>query len=112
MSRELQYPGEYEIDFLQIQSSTGDSVDLRKSAVEINLFENIFSNALSGSIIFVYTNDIVTNFPITGQEFVNMKIRFPSDEDISIDMVFWLSGPLLIFVEFNFAKFLSDKISL
>ena len=88
MSRELQYPGEYEIDFLQIQSSTGDSVDLRKSAVEINLFENIFSNALSGSIIFADTNDIVTNFPIIGQEFVNMKIRFPSDEDISIDMVF------------------------
>ena len=88
MSRELQYPGEYEIDFLQIQSSTGDSVDLRKSAIEINLFENIFSNALSGSIIFADTNDIVTNFPIIGQEFVNMKIRFPSDEDISIDMIF------------------------
>ena len=88
MSTELQYAGEYEVQRLEIQSSTGESVDLRKTYVEINLFEGIFSNALSGSIILTDTNDIVTSLPIIGQEFVNMKLRMPSDEDISIDMVF------------------------
>ena len=104
MSTELQYAGEYEVQRLEIQSSTADSVDLRKTYVEINLFEGIFSNALSGSIILADTNDIVTSLPIIGQEFVNMKPRMAGKSSFNFinSFLYMFRNLLALITSFSF----------
>ena len=58
---ELQFAGEFSLDRCELISSSGVSADISKIIVEINIFEDIFSNALTGSIIITDTNNLVDN---------------------------------------------------
>ena len=75
---EIQYAGEYELQELKLYSSTGNVIDLTTTTVEINLFEDITRNSMSGSIIVADTNNLILNAPIIGQEYISLKIKTPS----------------------------------
>ena len=82
---EVQYAGEYELQTCEIIASSGVVADISNNIVEINLFENIFSSSLTGSIIFADTNNLTDNLPIIGQEYISIKIITPGMEDSTID---------------------------
>ena len=78
----IQYAGEYKLLKLQLYSSDNrKNIDLTGITVEINIFENIFLNAISASLIVVDTADLINNIGIFGQEFVEMEIETPSLPD-------------------------------
>jgi hypothetical protein len=85
MANSIQFAGEFILDKCELISSAGVSADLSKIIAEINIFEDIFSNALTGSIIITDTNNLVDNMPIIGQEYISLKITTPSMEQDSID---------------------------
>ena len=72
--RDVQFAGEYNLENCEIISSAGVAVDISPNIVEINIFENIFKNSLSGSIIIADTNNLCDNLPIIGQEYIALKI--------------------------------------
>mgnify|MGYP006186270135 FL=1 len=74
MANSIQFAGEFILDKCELISSAGISADLSKIIAEINIFEDIFSNALTGSIIITDTNNLVDNMPIIGQEYISLKI--------------------------------------
>ena len=76
----LQFAGEYEILESKLTTSTGVTINISKLIAEINLFEDLFSNALYGSIFIVDTNNIISRGPIIGQERVHLKIAIPTVE--------------------------------
>ena len=82
---EIQYAGEYELQELKLYSSTGNVIDLTTTTVEINLFEDITRNSMSGSIIVADTNNLILNTPIIGQEYISLKIKTPSLDGEEID---------------------------
>ena len=82
---EIQYAGEYELQELKLYSSTGNVIDLTTTTIEINLFEDITRNSMSGSIIVADTNNLILNAPIIGQEYVSLKIMTPSLDGEQID---------------------------
>ena len=85
----IQYAGEYTLKRLQLISASGrESVDLTGIVVEINIFENIFLNAISASLIVVDTADLINNVGIFGQEFVQLVIETPSLEEQVIELTF------------------------
>ena len=49
------------IGVLQIDHSDGD-IDLVNNYVQIDLFESIFTNTISGSLTIVDTNNLLLNF--------------------------------------------------
>ena len=53
--------------------------------IAINIYEDIFSPSITGSIAVVDTNAIITNAPITGQDYISFKITTPGLENQSID---------------------------
>ena len=77
---EVQYAGEYELQTCEIIASSGVVAEISNNIVEINLFENIFSSSLTGSIIFADTNNLTDNLPIIGQEYISIKIITPGME--------------------------------
>ena len=81
MANTLQFAGEFSLDQCELISSAGVSADISKIIVEINIFENLFSNALTGSIIITDTNNLVDNMPIIGQEYISLKITTPGLEN-------------------------------
>ena len=85
----VQYAGEYTLKKLQLISADfTKSIDLTGIAVEINIFENIFLNAISASLMVVDTADLINNIGIYGQEFVELEIETPSLDDYSIKQTF------------------------
>ena len=81
----IQYAGEFKLEELKIISSSGNVVDLSKSVMQIDLYESIFKNSISGSILIADTNNMVNNLPIIGQEYITLKVSTPSIENEAID---------------------------
>jgi len=81
----IQYAGEYVLKEASLVCSSGVTFDLVGTIISFEIFENIFSTALSGSFIFVDTDNIVTNGPIIGQEYLYLKVGTPSLDGYDID---------------------------
>ena len=85
MANSLQYAGEFILEKCELISSSGIAADISKVVVEINIFEDIFSNSLTGSIIITDTNNLVDNMPIIGQEYISLKVVTPSLREDALD---------------------------
>ena len=94
---ELQFAGEFLVEECKIISTTGQMFDINHIVEEINIFENIYTTAISGDIVIKDTTNIVKNIPIIGEERLILKIQTPQEKpepDTTID--FTLS-PLIIY---------------
>jgi len=75
---DLQYAGEFELNKLEIIASSGIGIPLLKSCLEINIYESIFSNSLTGNLTVADTNNLIQNMPFIGQEQLLLKISTPT----------------------------------
>jgi len=75
---DLQYAGEFELNKLEILASSGIRISLLKSCLEINIYESIFSNSLTGNLTVADTNNLTKNMPFIGQEQLLLKISTPT----------------------------------
>lgn len=77
----IQYAGQFEIEVCDLITSSGEIADLTKSLIEVNIFEDIYSSALKGSVIIADTNNMIRNLQILGQDYIRLKVRTPGFED-------------------------------
>ena len=107
MSRQgVQYAGE--VEFLEVMITSPDGQSVRLDAnnditiTEINVFEDMFRHALTGSLIITDTKEMINKFPIVGQERLTMKIKTPSPLDpiynSSLFLVMLVNEELVILV--------------
>ena len=83
--RGIQFAGDYNIKEIKLFTSSGNVIDLSAVVMAINIYEDIFSPSITCSIAVVDTNAIITNAPITGQDYISFKITTPGLENQSID---------------------------
>ena len=74
----IQYAGEYEIENLILFSSSGLMLPLNGLSPHLEIYENIFSSTITGSITLLDTNNLILNVPIIGQEYLSFKIKTAS----------------------------------
>jgi len=87
----LQTPGEVSIEELQLVSPTGKSIFLLDYLVELNLYESIFSNVMTGEIILSDSANLIKYFPIIGEEYLSVKLKTPgfnNEKNVIIEKVF------------------------
>ena len=70
----IQHAGEYDLTDLKLYTGSGEVLNLSLMYQSLDIYENMFSNSLTGSIIFIDNNNLVMNGPITGQEYLTFKI--------------------------------------
>lgn len=74
--------GDFKIEELSITSaSTQTTSDITNFMIEINLYEDLFSSCMSGTLIVADAANLISNLPILGNEYITMKIRTPTLED-------------------------------
>ena len=98
MSRDaIQFAGEFGIDELKIASPSGGVADLLTDVlvIEINIFEDIFKNTISGTITMSDIRDVITLLPIQGQEELYLKLKTPS-LTAKEDIIDFTANPFLI----------------
>ena len=78
MSRnDLQYAGDFHVEDLQLITVNGNAFSLKDAYSSIEIYEDILSNAITGTLSFIDTNALVRNGPIIGQERLYLKIFTP-----------------------------------
>ena len=77
----LQYAGEFTLDACDITTSSGETFNLKGSVMEINIFEDIYLNSLSGTIALFDTQNFLSRSFIRGQDTLYILITTPSISD-------------------------------
>tara|TARA_Y100001970_G_scaffold179702_1_gene218785 strand:- start:1105 stop:2487 length:1383 start_codon:yes stop_codon:yes gene_type:complete len=69
-------PGEYLLKSIRLISdnNTNQNVEISSLVAEMNIYENMFLNAISARLLITDTNNMLSNFPIIGQETVSIGI--------------------------------------
>lgn len=83
MASSLPQPGmidasSYQLNHLTLVSSIGRAIDITGIWKEISLYEDIFSNALSGSILINDSRNLINDVPIVGSEYLLISFEKPS----------------------------------
>ena len=81
----IQHAGEYDLSDLKLFTGSGEVLNLDINYLSLDIYENIFSNGLTGTLLISDTNNLIMNAPITGQEFLSFKIKTPTIENLAID---------------------------
>jgi hypothetical protein len=74
----IRFAGDVNIEKIQIVSSTGFFQDITNQVIGIQVFEDLFSPFITGSLIIKDSLDLATTFPLVGEEFVDIKISTPT----------------------------------
>lgn len=80
------FDGQYTLDKLSIISHDGTEADLLHVFSEVNLYEDVLSNSLSGSLNINDGLNLISNLPIVGGETLKMVWSTDGKEDFPIDL--------------------------
>src|SRR5687768_9304530 len=81
MAKESIYnAGNVIVEDVTITTATGFTQPVVNQVAGIQIFEDIFSPFITGTIIFYDSLDLTSLFPFTGEETVKIKLRTPSFE--------------------------------
>ena len=83
MAEQLQFAGDYQLQEIVIHSNSAP-IDVKNLMIELNIYESIHSNAISGSLVIADSANHRQNIPIVGQEEISFKLEI-GDENEAID---------------------------
>lgn len=75
---QLQFAGEYRINDLTISTPQGTSLYIQDYMIELNLFEDIFSNFVTGNLAMSDSRNLIGELPIKGVEKLTIDIYTPT----------------------------------
>ena len=76
--------GDVSIEMLNIITENNTIVPLSEFFTELNIYEDIFSNYLYGSIVITDSRNLIETFNIHGEEFLNVRFKTPTFPETDI----------------------------
>ena len=73
----IDFAGDYNLDHIFLHNHKGDKIDIKKVMIELNIFESIYKNALTGSIVITDTQNLIAKLEINGTERISFKLSTP-----------------------------------
>ena len=89
-SENLRFAGDVNIEKVVITSVNGFFQDIANQVIGIQIFEDIFSPFITGSLIVKDSLDLLNVFPLTGEEYLSLKISTPSLPKGAIEGEFYI----------------------
>jgi len=77
----IEFAGDYNLDHVFLHNHMGDVVDIKKLMVELNVYESIYKNALTGSIVIADAQNLIAKLEINGTERISFKLKTPGSVD-------------------------------
>lgn len=74
------YPGQVDLQQLKLLSISGIAVDLNDYLIELNIYEDIFSNFMHGQVMISDSNNLISKLPIIGDEILIISYGTPTLE--------------------------------
>ena len=77
-SERLRFAGDVNIEKLELKSVNGFYQDISNQVIGIQIFEDIFAPFITGTLIIKDSLDLLNVFPLTGEEYISIKISTPT----------------------------------
>ena len=74
---DIQYPGQFKCSEIALISLTGKIAGIKSAVLEMNMYESLFNNFLTGDLTFRDDFNLLDSLPIQGSEYLDFKIRTP-----------------------------------
>lgn len=74
----IEFAGDICIDKVSIQSVDGTEFSIANQIVSLQIFEDLYSPFITGTIVIKDSMDLINTVPIIGQELLNIDISTPS----------------------------------
>jgi hypothetical protein len=71
-------PGEVNVKRFDLKSTNGKIIDLSGVAVDLTLYEDIFSNTMSGYLVIQDSLDLINTLPFVGEEILYIDLQTPT----------------------------------
>lgn len=77
------------VNSIILQSHKKELIDITDLVAELNIFESIYQNTISGSIEVLDSNDLIQLLPIIGEEQLHLDLVMPGDDALNgIKLIF------------------------
>ena len=83
-----EFAGDYNLDSINLIGNDGNVIDIKRLVAELNIFESIYSNSVTGSVVITDTLNLIARLPLQGTERIAFKLSTPgvgNDKDGVID---------------------------
>lgn len=77
-TNQLSFPGEINVLKAILISSTGKSLDISAMVADLSIFEDIFSNTMTGYVLLEDAMDLINTLPLIGQEQLVIDVQTPT----------------------------------
>ena len=77
----IDFAGDYNLDNVFLHNHLGEITDIKGVMIELNIFESIYSNALTGSIVIADAQNLIGKLQINGTERISFKLSTPGTEN-------------------------------
>ena len=95
---EIAFAGDYNLTHIDLYNHKGQVIDLKNIVLELNIYESIYKNAVTGSIVVTDANNFIGKMEIQGLEKLAFKIETPGVDEInSIDASITTGEPFHVY---------------
>ena len=80
----IEFAGDYNLTNIVLHNHEGEGItsdkkghDIKRLVHELNIYESIYKNALTGSVVMTDTTNLIANLPIQGTETLSFQVSTP-----------------------------------
>ena len=84
----LYYDKSYNLSKLMFYPSNGRSVDLTYIMIQLSIYEDIYNNCVTGTLVVGDGADIITTAPVTGFDYLILSFDKPGDDTAQVNKTF------------------------
>jgi hypothetical protein len=77
----IEFAGDYDLNHVFLHTHLKEVFDIKKMMVELNVYESIFKNALTGSIVITDAQNLIAKLEINGTERISFRLSTPGALD-------------------------------
>jgi hypothetical protein len=89
-SEKLKFAGEVILDKVRIITPSGFYQDIAGQVITVQVYEDLFSPFITGSLIVKESLDLINLFPFIGEEYLELEIRTPTLDKNNIKGTFYI----------------------
>jgi hypothetical protein len=78
ISSKISFPGEVNVITANLISHKGSVIDITTLIVDITIYEDLFSNTMSGYVLIGDSLDLINTLPLIGQELLEIELQTPT----------------------------------
>ena len=79
----IEVAADYNMDEVLLVNHEGEKTDIKRMIVEFNIYESIYKNAVTGTIVISDTQNMIVKMPIQGTERLEFKLSTPGTSKLA-----------------------------